>query len=54
MSLYGAIDLHSNSNQSAVLREDRKRIMKRKLANERDSILGFWEPYKPDLVGIVV
>ena len=54
MSFYVAIDLHANSNQSAVLREDRKRVMKRKLANDRDLILGFWEPYKSDLVGIVV
>jgi transposase len=54
MPLYGGIDLHSNSNQSAILNEDRKRIMKRKLANEPDLILSFWEPYKPDLAGIVV
>jgi transposase len=54
MPLYGGIDLHSNSNQSAILNEDRKRIVKRKLPNEPDLILSFWEPYKPDLAGIVV
>jgi transposase len=54
MPLYGGIDLHSNSNQSAILGEDRKRIMKRKLANDPALILRFWEPYKADLVGIVV
>ena len=54
MPLYGGIDLHSNSNQSAILNEDRKRIVKRKLANEPDLILSFWAPYKPDLAGIVV
>ncbi len=54
MLLYGAIDLHSNSNQSAILGEDRKRIMKRKLANDPGLILAFWEPYKADLAGIVV
>jgi transposase len=54
MPLYGGIDLHSNSNQSAILNEDRKRIGKRKMANEPDLILSFWEPYKPDLAGIVV
>jgi transposase len=54
MPLYGGIDLHSNSNQSAILGEDRKRIMKRKLPNDPALILRFWEPYKADLVGIVV
>lgn len=54
MPLYGGIDLHSNSNQSAVLNQDRKRIMRRKLDNNPELILSFWEPYKPDLVGIVV
>ena len=54
MPLYGGIDLHSNSNQSAILNENRKRIMKRKLANDPALILSFWEPYKADLVGIVV
>jgi transposase len=54
MPLYGGIDLHSNSNQSAILDEDRKRIMRRKLDNDPDLILRFWEPYKPDLAGIVV
>ncbi len=54
MPLYGGIDLHSNSNQSAILNENRKRIVKRKLANEPNLILSFWEPYKPDLAGIVV
>jgi transposase len=54
MPLYGGIDLHSNSNQSAILSEDRKRIMRRKLDNDPAHILSFWEPYKPDLAGIVV
>jgi len=54
MTLYGGIDLHSNSNQSAILSEDRKRVMKRKLTNDPALILNFWEPYKADLVGIVV
>jgi transposase len=54
MPLYGGIDLHSNSNQSAILNEDRKRIVKRKMGNEPDLILSFWEPYKSDLAGIVV
>ena len=54
MPLYGGIDLHSNSNQSAILNQDRKRIVRRKLANDPALILSFWEPYKPDLAGIVV
>ncbi len=54
MPLYGGIDLHSNSNQSAILNGDRKRMMKRKLANDPGVILSFWEPYKADLAGVVV
>jgi len=54
MTLYGGIDLHSNSNQSAILDQDRKRVMRRKLNNDPDAILRFWEPYKADLAGIVV
>ena len=54
MPLYGGIDLHSNSNQSAILNQDRKRIMRRKLDNDPAAILSFWEPYQPDLVGIAV
>ena len=54
MTLYGGIDLHSNSNQSAILDQDRKRVMRRKLNNDPDTILRFWEPYKADLAGIVV
>jgi transposase len=54
MPLYGGIDLHSNSNQSAILDQDRKRVVRRKLNNDPDEILRFWEPYKPNLAGIVV
>ena len=51
MPLYGGIDLHSNSNQAAILDEDRKRIVRRKLKNDPDEILRFWDPYKPNLAG---
>lgn len=54
MPLYGGIDLHSNSNQSAIMDQDRKRVMRRKLKNDPDDILRFWEPFKPNLAGIVV
>jgi transposase len=54
MPLYGGIDLHSNSNQAAILDEDRKRIVRRKLKNDPEEILRFWDPYKPNLAGIVV
>jgi transposase len=54
MPLYGGIDLHSNSNQSAILNQDRKRVGRRKLDNDPAAILRFWGPYQPDLAGIVV
>ena len=54
MPLYAGIDLHASSNHLAIMDENRRRVMRQKLANDPQLILGALEPYKPDLVGIVV
>ncbi len=54
MGLYGAIDLHSNSNHMGIIDEERRRMVKRKLRNDPELILAAWEPYRAELVGIVV
>ena len=52
--LFGAFDLHSNNNYLAIINEEDNRIYKRKLPNSPDVILAELEPYKDNLVGIVV
>jgi transposase len=54
MPLYAAIDLHSNSSYLGIIDENNKRIMKKKLANDSDLILGALDPYKSDIAGLVV
>jgi len=54
MKLYSGIDLHANSNLLAIVDENRKRMMKKKLANDPELILSTLQPYKADLVGIAV
>jgi len=52
--LFGAFDLHSNNNYLAIIDENDNRIYKRKLPNCPDMILAELEPYRNNLVGIVV
>ena len=54
MQLYAGIDLHSNNNFLAISDEDDKRHYKKRLPNQGDVILSELEPYRNDLVGIVV
>jgi len=54
MKLYTGIDLHSNNNYLAIIDENDTRIYKRKLPNQPDVILAELEPFKKDIVGIVV
>lgn len=54
MLLYGGIDLHASSNHIALIDGDRRRVMRRKLANDPELILEVLKPYKADLVGVVV
>jgi transposase len=54
MPLYSGIDLHSNNLMTAVMDETGKRILKKKLINDRVVVLATLEPYRAELVGIVV
>jgi len=54
MELYAAFDLHSNNNHLGIINSNDKRIYKKKLPNDPQTILTALEPYKDDLTGIVV
>ena len=54
MALYGGMDLHSRHIYMGIINEQDKRIFKKKLANDPGLILRRLEPYKEELVGIVV
>jgi transposase len=54
MTLYSGIDLHSNNLTLAIMDETGKRILKKKLINDSGVVLATFEPYRNELVGIVV
>jgi len=54
MPLYCGIDLHAKSSYLAIIDEQRKRIFKRNVPNDRATVLGFLAPYKSELAGVVV
>jgi transposase len=54
MRLYCGIDLHAKNSYLAIIDEQRKRIFKRNVANDRETILSFLAPYRTELAGIVV
>lgn len=54
MKLYTAFDLHSSNSYLAIIDKTGRRVYKKKLANDPESILESLKPYKKDIVGIVV
>ena len=54
MTLYAGIDLHSNNSYLGISDEEDKRHYKKRLPNQADVILAELEPYRNDLVGVVV
>jgi transposase len=52
--LYGAFDLHSSNNYLGISDEKDRRVYKKRLPNQPDVILAELEPYRSELVGIVV
>jgi len=54
MELYSGIDLHSNNLTVAIMDETGKRILKKRLINDSEVVLTTLEPYRTELVGIVV
>ncbi len=54
MPLYCGIDLHAKNSYLAIIDEQRKRIFKRNVTNDRKLILALLDPYKSELQGVVV
>ena len=54
MTLYAALDLHSNNNYLVVIDERDQLVFRRKQANELGPLLKVLEPFRPQLTGIVV
>ncbi len=52
MVFYAGIDLHSNNNQLGIIDENRKRVLKRKLANDPPLILNTLAPYRSQMAAI--
>jgi transposase len=52
--LYGAFDLHSSNSFLGISDEKDRRVHKKRLPNKPDVILAELEPYRNELVGIVV
>lgn len=54
MSLYAAIDLHSNNSVLAVIDEQDALRLRRKLPNDIEAIRRMLEPFREELAGVVV
>jgi transposase len=54
MGFYSGIDLHSTNNYLGVSNEEDKRLYKKKLPNDLDTILAALAPFREELVGVVV
>jgi hypothetical protein len=54
MTLYAAIDLHSNNNYLVVIDERDQVVFRRKQANVLSVVLQALEPFRGQLIGIVV
>lgn len=54
MGLYVGIDLHSSNSYIGVMDENAKRVMGRRVQNDRGAILSTLSPYKEEIKGVVV
>jgi transposase len=54
MKLYAGIDLHSTNNYVGIIDEQDHRVFKQKLSNSLGVLLTSLEPFKEDLIGVVV
>lgn len=54
MKLYTGFDLHSSNNYLAIIDKKGKRVFKRKLRNDPESIITALTPHKNNITGIVV
>ena len=54
MKAYAGIDLHSRNNYTAVIDDQDKRLYGKRLPNRLDVVSSALDPFKADLVGVVV
>ena len=54
MRVYAGIDLHSSNNYIGVIDGQDRRLYKKRLPNDLDTILSALAPFKKDLAGVVV
>jgi transposase len=54
MQFYSAIDLHSNNNYLAIIDQDGRTVLSRRLANDLEVVLAALEPYRAELDGVAV
>lgn len=54
MPLYCGIDLHSTSSHISVIDETDQELLSKKVGNRLGEVLGELEPYRDELVGVVV
>ena len=54
MRLYAAFDLHSSNSYLGIVEDSGKRKFRRRLKNQPDLIRETLQPFKEDIVGIVV
>ena len=52
MKLYGGIDLHSTNSYVAVVSEDSKKLLCRKLSNDKEKLILALAPYKEKIEGV--
>lgn len=54
MRYYTAFDLHANNSYAGVIDEAGRKVDRKRLPNDPAIILQFLDPYKSELIGIVV
>ena len=54
MSYYGGLDLHSTNTMIGVMSDQKERVFRKRTPNKICAILEHLEPYKSDMVGVVV
>jgi transposase len=54
MKLYGGIDLHSNNSVFNLIDEHSRVVLKKRISNNLEAILTLLEPYRDELIGLVV
>ena len=54
MTVYVGVDLHSNNNYVGIINQTNEVLFKKKLPNELNKVLAVLEPFREDVVGIVV